>query len=412
MDQFASANIQFARNQLKNMEDFKQYASDFSKEAVLAIQRFQQTHPNFKETPLRRLKHLADHLGVGDIFVKDESYRFGLNAFKVLGGIYAIGQYLAKKLNKDIATLSFADLKASDVKQTIGHITFITATDGNHGRGVAWAARELGQKAVVYMPKGASSERIEAIEREGATVKVIDGNYDTAVRLAAETAEENGWIVLQDTSWENYEEIPNWVMQGYSSLGLEIVEQLAKIDAVKPTHLFLQVGVGSYAAGIAAFMTNYYIDHPPKIVLVEPDGANCFYQSFFQANETYEIVDGDLQTIMAGLSCGKPNPKAWDILKSITIGGISANDRLAALGMRLLGHPLPDDPRIISGESGAATLGAVYHLLTDQQQAPLREYLSLDETSRVLLINTEGDTDEAHYRQVVWEGAHPLHEQG
>src|SRR5690625_2290360 len=406
MDQFESAHIRFARNQLKNINNFTSITADFSKENVAAIQRFQQTHPKFSKTPLRSLKHLANYLRVNNIFVKDESYRFGLNAFKVLGGIYAIGKYLAKKLGKDIATLSFADLRSAEVKRKIGNITFITATDGNHGRGVAWAARELGQAAVVYMPKGASLARIQAIENEGAEVEVIDGNYDTAVKMAAETANKNGWVVLQDTSWEDYEEIPYWVMQGYSSLGSEIVEQLPE----KPTHIFLQVGVGSYAAGIAAFMTNFYIENRPKIILVEPDGANCFYKSFFVAKEDYEIVEGDLQTIMAGLSCGEPNPKAWERLKATAEGGISANDRLAALGMRVLGHPLKGDDRIISGESGAETMGVVYNLLTDQANESLRNYLSLDESASILLINTEGDTDAKHYRQVVWEGANPLNE--
>src|SRR5699024_11087170 len=155
---------------------------------------------------------------------------------------------------------------------------------------------------------------------------------------------------------------------------------------------------------------NYFQDNPPKIILVEPDGANCFYQSFYAATENYEIVDGDLQTSMAGLSCGEPNPKAWEILKTTAVGGISANDRLEDLGMRVLGHPLNDDARVISGESGAATMGTLYSLLTDETTNDLRNYLALDETSSVLLINTEGDTDEKHYYEVVWEGAHSLKE--
>src|SRR5690625_4810564 len=324
MDRFESAHILFARNQLKSKDNFREIIKGFSRENVEGIKRFQETHPNFSKTPLRQLNHLAHYLGVNNIFVKDESYRFGLNAFKVLGGIYAIGKYLAEKLNRSIETLSFADLTSGEVKEKLGEMTFITATDGNHGRGVAWAARELGQSAVVYMPKGASNERIQAIKNEGATVKVIDGNYDKAVRLAAETADRNNWVVLQDTSWEGYEDIPYWVMQGYSSLGSEIVEQLP----AQPTHIFLQVGVGSYAAGVAAFMMNYYKDHPPKIILVEPDEANCFYRSFSAGKDTFETVDGQLQTIMAGLSCGEPNPKAWEMLKSLAKGGISADDRL------------------------------------------------------------------------------------
>lgn len=404
MDRFESTHILFARNQKKNVDELSQVAKHFTMDNVKAIKRFQQTHPNFTKTPLHQLTHLANHLGINHIFVKDESYRFGLNAFKVLGGIYAIGKYLAQQLGENIENLSFADLTSQETKKKLGDITFITATDGNHGRGVAWAARELGQSAVIYMPKGASRERIQAIEREGATVKVIDGNYDRAVKLAAETAKKNDWVVLQDTSWEGYEEIPDWIMQGYSSLGLEIIEQLPE----RPTHLFLQVGVGSYAAGVAAFMMNYYKDQPPKIILVEPNEANCFYRSFSANKESYEIVDGGLRTIMAGLSCGEPNPKAWDILKSVSEGGISADDRLAAVGMRILGHPLKDDERVIAGESGASTMGVVYSLLTESLNRALCDYLSLDENSNILLINTEGDTDVKHYQKVVWEGAYPL----
>lgn len=396
----------FSKNVLKHLEKISPFTHEFSVNAVESIQRFQQSHPNYEQTPLLELTHLAHYLDVQHIYVKDESYRFGLNAFKVLGGMYAIGNYLAKKLDRDLETLSFAELTSPQIKKQLGKLTFITATDGNHGKGVAWAARELGHKCVVYLPKGASPERVEAIRKEGADVQVTDGNYDDAVRLAAQTANENEWIVLQDTSWEGYEEIPNWVMQGYTTLAKEIVDQLPENHL--PTHLFLQVGVGSYAASVAAFFAAYYKEHCPKIILIEPHQANCFYQSFAHEKDDFQIVSGNLQTIMAGLSCGEPNPKAWEILKTCAEGTISADDRIAALGMRILGHPLETDARIIAGESGAVPAGVLHCLMTDDRYKHLKDELQINADSNIVLINTEGDTDEKHYLQVVWGGSSSL----
>lgn len=398
----------FGKNMLKDITKLKPFSNDFSTEVVESIQVFQQSHSKYKQTPLYQLTHLASHLGVQNIFVKDESYRFGLNAFKVLGGIYAIGKYIATRLKRDINTLTFAQLTSSDIKEQLGDLTFITATDGNHGKGVAWAARELGQKCVVYLPQGASLDRVEAIRREGADVQVTDGNYDDAVRLAAQTAKEKDWVVLQDTSWDGYENIPGWVMQGYASLAKEIVDQLGEEPKNIPTHLFLQVGVGSYAASVAAFFIHYYKEHCPKIILVEPHKANCFYESFLAQSEDYKVVSGELNTIMAGLSCGEPNPKAWKILKRCAEGAISADDRIAALGMRLLGHPLGADPRVIAGESGAVPAGVLYSLMTEERHHHIKDMLGIDDQSTILLINTEGDTDEEHYREVVWKGSSSL----
>src|SRR5690625_838044 len=170
MKEAAQPIVSFAKNSLIEGHFWSNIESDFSNDVVGAIQQFQRTHPDYKQTPLHRLEHMSSHLGVNDIFVKDESHRFGLNAFKVLGGIYAIGKYLAERLHRDIESLSFAELTSEEIKSECGELTFITATDGNHGKGVAWAARELGHRAIVYLPKGAAHERVEAIRREGADV--------------------------------------------------------------------------------------------------------------------------------------------------------------------------------------------------------------------------------------------------
>lgn len=375
----------------------------FQEEEIKRIHAFQKTHTAYTETPLYSLKNLAEFLEVGEIRVKDESQRFGLNAFKVLGGIYAIGKYLADRLGESIENLSFQELQSPKLKERLGELTFISATDGNHGRGVAWAARELGHQAIIYLPKGSSLTRLEAIRNEGAEAEITEINYDDTVRMCAELAEKNGWGVVQDTGWEGYDEIPLWIMQGYAAIAKEIVEQISRDGGEPPTHVFLQAGVGSFAAAIAAFMVQHYRDNPPVIVVVEPDQADCYYRSF--VSKTREVVDEDMNTIMAGLACGEPNPRAFRILRQYTKAAFSCPDSIAALGMRVYGNPLKDDPRVVSGESGAVTLGLLYFLKKWQENPALNEELGLAADSRILLISTEGDTDPSFYRKIVWEGA-------
>lgn len=384
---------------------YLQQHPDFSPDLAAKVHKFQSTHEKYTQTPLVSLKNLAKCIGVKSFYIKNEAKRFGLNAFKVLGGIYAIGRYLADRLNRDIETLSFEELRTPEVKKELGTLTFVSATDGNHGKGVAWAARELGQRAVIYLPKGAAKERVEAIANEGAIAEVTDLNYDGAVQLAAQKAKENGWVVVQDTAWEGYEEIPLWIMQGYATLAKEIVDQLEEDEF--PTHIFLQAGVGSYAASIAAYFKQFYHDKQILIGLVEPHLANCYYRSFVANEIDYKIVEGEMNTIMAGLSCGVPNPQAWEILRRYTDISFSCDDSVAALGMRLLGQPIGDDERIISGESGAVTTGLAYCLATEEHLQDLKEQLQINENSRILVISTEGDTDQENYRNVVWKGSYP-----
>ncbi|MHA6259433.1 diaminopropionate ammonia-lyase [Sporosarcina sp. CAU 1771] len=391
-------------NRMKPEFKIDQAIMDFTTEEINKVHTFQQSYKEYNETPLVRLSELAKHLNVEEIFVKDESHRFGLNAFKVLGGIYAVGKYLAAKLNRDIESLSFEELKSPEVKKSLGEITFISTTDGNHGRGIAWAARELGHKSRIYMPKGSTQSRLEAIRSEGAFAEITDENYDDTVRYSARLAEENGWVTVQDTSWEGYVEIPVWIMQGYASLAKESIEQMAKHTSKSPTHVFLQAGVGSYAASITAFLVQYYKEMYPKIIVVEPHLANCYYLSFKKADHAIHSVGGAMNTIMAGLSCGEPSPGAWEILKNYSDASFSCDDKIAALGMRVLGNPLKQDAPIISGESGAVTAGLLYYLMTNNDSIEVRKQLGLDENSTVLLINTEGDTDEENYRKVVWDG--------
>ena len=324
----------------------------FSLDQVRKVGQFQRTYEQFEKTPLHHLEALSSYIDVEKIMIKDESYRFGLNAFKVLGGIYAIAQYVANKLGRNIEELSFEQLKTPEVRAQVGNLTFISTTDGNHGRGVAWAARELGFQARIYMPAGSAAERLLHIKSEGAFAEITTMNYDDTVRYTSQLALENGWVLIQDTMWQGYDEIPLWIMQGYTTLVQEIVEQIQQA----PTHVFLQAGVGSFAGAVVAFLQQYY-EQDITFVLVEPHVANCYYESFKKNTDQFVTVGGEMQTIMAGLACGEPNPQAWQILKAYTKISISCEEEIAATGMRVLGNPLATDTRIIAGESGAAPFG-------------------------------------------------------
>ncbi|HEY4600253.1 MAG TPA: diaminopropionate ammonia-lyase [Cerasibacillus sp.] len=363
------------------------------------VKRYHGTIPAYTPTSLHRLNHLSTYLGVGNIFVKDESSRFDLQAFKVLGATYAIGKYIAERLEVDFQKLTFEQLQAT--KDTLGELTFISATDGNHGRGVAWAAEQLGHRAIIYLPKGASPLRVDHILRTGAKAYVTDVNYDETVEYCANLAKRNNWVFVQDTAWAGYEKIPQWIMEGYQTVALETVDSLGN---QRPTHIFLQAGVGSFAASMVQFFLQYDGKEKIKIILVEPHAANCFYQSARQHDGEAQIVTGDLQTIMAGLSCGKPNPVAWNLLKDTVDLFISVPDETAAQGMRILGHPLDNDPRIIAGESGAAPFGTFIEIMRNDTYLPLREQLQLDDKANVLFINTEGNTDPVQYERIVWDG--------
>ena len=379
----------------------EKYNLDFmSLENAKKVQAFHASFPVYKETPLAVLRETAGLLGIDNIYVKDESYRFGLNAVKVLGGSYAIGNYLAQKLGKTISEMPYECLVSEEVRKELGDITFVTATDGNHGRGVAWTAGQLRQRAVVYMPKGSAAERLENIRAEGAEASITDLNYDGAVRLANRQAQEKGWVMVQDTAWEGYEDIPQWIMQGYGTMGYEAYTQLPE----KPTHIFLQAGVGSMAGAVAGFFAGVYGKDRPIITIVEPDKADCIFRTAKAADGRLHVVTGDMDTIMAGLACGEPCSIGWNVLKDYADYFISCPDYMAAQGMRILGNPAAGDSRVIAGESGAAAFGCVSEILRNPRYAQIKERLKLNKTSRALFFNTEGDTDRENYRSIVWDG--------
>jgi diaminopropionate ammonia-lyase len=294
-----------------------------------------------------KLDKLAQKSGIGELWVKDESKRFGLNAFKALGATYAIGKVLARKLSADIEDLSFELLKSKEVKARLGDITFTTTTDGNHGRGVAWAARELGQKAVIYMPKGSSKRRLDAILETGAKAYITDLNYDDAVRMTWSKARENNWELIQDTAWEGYEEAP-------------------------------------------------------YTIIMEPENAACIFKSARINDGKPHSVEGDLSTIMAGLSCGEPNPIGWEIMRDYAGVFFSCSDYIAERGIRVLANPLPGDERIISGESGSVGIGLLSLLAGEEKYRPLLRDMGIGKDSRILVISTEGDTDPEKYQEILW----------
>ncbi len=368
------------------------------------VRRFHRGVPRYRPTPLVHLQNLARFLGVKDIRVKDESVRFNLGAFKALGASYALSWAVAERLDLPVDQLSFAALMNTHLKEQVSQITCITATDGNHGRAVAWLAKQLGCKAVVYMPKGSSPARFRNIQEFGAEVSIIDGNYDDAVRLAEKHALEKGWLLIQDTAKPGYEQIPLRIMQGYMTMFNEALEQMGDN---KPTHVFAQCGVGSFSGACQAYLAERFGEHRPVFTVVEPINAACYYESMVRGNGKPHVIRGSLETIMAGLACGEPNPLGWEILRDYADIFISCPDEVAMTGMRVLGNPLQGDQRIVSGESGAVTLGLLYRILRNQGYAPLTDALDLNEASSILLFSTEGDTDPEMYRKIL-SGENPL----
>ncbi len=371
----------------------------FGPKVVQEVRDFHRGISGYQPTPLVALPRLAEYLGIGSIWVKDESHRFGLNAFKVLGASFALCRSLEAKLQCGRIALGATDRQQSSLRKQLSAITCVTATDGNHGRAVAWGAEQIGCRAVVFMPAGSSPVRLENIRRHGADASMIDGNYDDAVRLAAELAERNDWLLVQDTARPDYTQIPEQIMQGYLTMFDEALEQIGDLD---PTHVFIQCGVGSLAASLQAFLVERYGADHPMLICVEPTRAACFYRSVAAGDGRARVVTGRLDTIMAGLACGEPSSLAWNILRDYGDLFVVCPDRITVRGMRMLGSPLPGDRQIISGESGAVTLGLLYETATDTANRVLREHLHLNHSSRILLFSTEGDTDPQMYRSIVW----------
>ncbi len=381
---------------------------EFSFEAAEAARNFHRGIQGYVETPLVALDGLARTLGVKGIYVKDEAKRFSLNAFKGLGGSYAMFRILCEILNLDPEKTQLSDLLRGEAKEKIREITFVTATDGNHGRGVSWAAGLFGCKAYVFMPAGSAKARAEAIRDAGpARVTITNMNYDDTVNYALEQSEKNGWYLIQDTAWDGYEKIPAWIIQGYLTMALEITEQL-EAKGQTPTHVFLQAGVGAMAGGVLGFLAEKYVSRKPVVTIVEPEAANCIYRSAKAGDGKAHSVEGMPETIMAGVNCGTPCAITWPVLRDYAEYYMSCPDFAAAHGMRVYAEPVGEDKRIISGESGASTMGAMCLLMQNKAFDLVRKDMGLDEDSVILLINTEGDTDPEGWKRIVKDGQYPL----
>lgn len=354
--------------------------------------------PGHAETPLRTLPGLAARLGLAALQYKDEGGRFGLKSFKALGGAYAVFRVLKKiaEARNGGQAVDSRQLLAGACRDIVRTVTVTCATDGNHGRSVAWGAQLFGCRCVIYVHATVSEGRCAAIAQYGAEVIRVPGNYDDAVRHAADEARKNGWTVVSDTTYEGYREIPIDVMHGYGVMAREIVRQMGDEP---PTHVFVQAGVGALAASVCAAFWLAWGVRRPQLVIVEPMQADCFFQSALAGRPV--AVTGDLDTVMAGLACGEVSPLAWEIVDAGANAYAVVDDRFALDAMRALASPAPGDPAIVAGETGAAGLAV---LLAAEGHAEIRRTLELDAQSRVLLIGSEGDTDPQLYRQIV--GSH------
>lgn len=353
--------------------------------------------PGYAVTPLHSLPALAQALGVAGVYYKDEGSRFGLGSFKALGGAYAVARLLCRELGARLGrTLSTQDLRTPDLRALCAGITVTCATDGNHGRSVAWGAQQFGCACVIYIHATVSEGRRQAIAQYGAEVVRTAGNYDDAVRQADHDAQAHGRFVISDTSYPGYMDVPRDVMQGYQLMVEEAVQQLPQ----RPTHVFVQAGVGGLAAAVCGYFWERDAGDRPCFVVVEPDKADCLAQSA-QARQL-TAVTGDIDTLMAGLACGEVSHLAWEILDKGTDAFCVIPDTAAVAAMRLLAHPLGQDPILVAGESAVAGVAAA---IAASQDAAARATLGLGADSRILFFGSESATDPVLYAQLVGESA-------
>ena len=352
---------------------------------------FHRRLPGYEPTPLIDAPALAENLGVGRVWVKDESSRIGLPAFKILGASWAIYRELQKRVDNLDGWQTLEEL--SERLESIKPMTLSAATDGNHGRAVARMAALLGFDATIYVPAGTAQARIDAIASEGASVTVVDGTYDEAVARSAEDAGER-CLVISDTSWEGYQDVPLNVIDGYSTILAEIDEQLDERGEPQPDLVVVQIGVGALATAVVAHYRQSERASNPKIAGVEPVVANCMLESM-RAGQVVTIP-GPQDSIMAGLNCGTPSLLAWPVVSAGTDVFVEIDDERAREAMRLLAGV-----GVVAGETGAAGLGGLIEILAGPDAQQVREFLAADTSSSVLLFVTEGATDPDAYRSIV-----------
>ncbi|WP_371170646.1 diaminopropionate ammonia-lyase [Aliiroseovarius sp. 2305UL8-7] len=352
----------------------------------------------YAPTPLVSLSGLAGQIGIGRIDYKHEGPRFGLGSFKALGGAYAAMRVLQRELGERLGhAVTLEDIRKGVYADACSQITLSSATDGNHGRSLAWGCQRVGAPCKIYIHAEVSEGRAQAMRDLGADVVRIDGDYDESVNLAKSEAEENGYFVVSDTSWEGYSEPPRDVMAGYGVMTREACEAMG----AAPTHVFLQGGVGGLAASVAAFLRQYWGEKTPRVVIVEPDLAACLYESARKGAPT--VVQINEETIMAGLSCGEPSEMAWDILREEASDFVTMPDSIVAPTVRLLANAESGDEKVEAGESAVAGLAT---LIAAMRDADMAEALGLNASSRVMLIGSEGITDPAIFAAIMGGADH------
>ena len=354
------------------------YSGLFATDEYRMVDDFFGSQPNLLPTPLHHLRALASQINIGDVLVKDESSRFGLTSFKILGVSYAVGRLLRSGRLAKGSTLA-------------------CATEGNHGRAVARVAAENSLESRIYVAADTSPARIGALEGEGAQVIVVDGNYDDAVKQAEQDGEAYGWQIISDTSWFGYEEIPRSIMTGYTRLMTEAEEQW-KPDR-PPDVVFVQAGVGGLACAVVSWLCRKYGTKRPFVIVCEPLSAACLLESFPAGRPV--TLHGPFDTIMAGLRCGKVSLAAWPVLAGAVDAFVSIEDRYSERVMRILAHPSEGDTLVTAGASGACGLAGLLAITEDESFRLVREACGLSAQSRVLAINTEGATDPVLYKQVI-----------
>lgn len=336
--------------------------------------------PEYAATPLHRLDELAHSIGLGSLLLKDESYRFGLNAFKGLGASFAVHRWLSQHPDRDM-------------------VTFTTATDGNHGRAVAWAAARAGHRAVIFIPAHAAEARVEAIRAQGAEVIRVAEGYDAAVQRAHEAAIAEGWVVIQDTATPGYEVIPDWIAAGYWTHARELEPSPHADGRPEVDLVVLHAGVGTWAAALVAYYWHRYGEHRPRIAIVEPARAPCVLAAVEAGAAT--PIDASRRTVMAGLDCALASTNAVAVLRDSVDAFFVIDDAWALEAMRRLATPMGHDPQVVAGESGAAAVAGLLALHGHGDLAPVRQHLGITDRSRVLVWSTEGATDPAHWAEVV-----------
>ena len=368
-------------------------AAIVSLDAAREVERYLQYREGHQETPLVGLPELAAELGVESIHIKDEGHRLGLGSFKALGGAYAVIRLVLQAAENESGTsIDLSEWQSDRVRSVASRMTVSCATDGNHGRSVAQGAQLIGARCVIFVHAGVSTQRIEAIEKFGAEIIRVDGNYDDSVNESARVGQERGWITVSDTSWPGYESTPGLVMQGYTALVSEALRQFP----APPTHVFVQAGVGGIAAAVAGHLDILLGDQRPFFTVVEPSKAACLFESL-GAGRAIKIKDGDA-TVMAMLECYEPSRVAWRILTRSADAFMTVEDAEAIDVMRRLAAPASADQPIVSGESGGVGLAGLVNVAGN---ADRRGMLGLNKASRIFVINTEGATDPTLYQQIV-----------